>query len=115
MAEITISQAWTWILTIAAGVITLSKLWDIVRERMKPQKKLKEEVAHHTDLIAKDKEHLEQMLVGNLFITGRTDEEGNLTSLTDKDVKYIERFLMLEGTERHPEPHLMLDQVEYAR
>lgn len=55
------------------------------------------------------------MFVGNLFITGRTDEEGNLTSLTDKDVNYIKRFLMLEGTERHPEPHIMLDQVEYAR
>lgn len=55
------------------------------------------------------------MFVGNLFITGRTDEEGNLTSLTDKDIKYIERFLMYSGTERHPEPYVMLDQVEYAR
>ena len=55
------------------------------------------------------------MFVGNIFIAGLSDGEGNLTSLTDKDVKYIERFLMYSGTVRHPEPYLMLDQVEYAR
>ena len=61
MTEITVSQVWTWILTIAAGVITLSKLWDIIRERMKPQKKLKEDIARHGELLARDKAHLEQI------------------------------------------------------
>ena len=61
MTEITVSQVWTWILTIAAGVITLSKLWDIIRERMKPQKKLKEDIARHGELLSRDKAHLEQI------------------------------------------------------
>lgn len=68
MTEITVSQVWTWILTIAAGVITLSKLWDIVRERMKPQKKLNEDVARHTEHLLQIDEALKEQQKVNAII-----------------------------------------------
>lgn len=55
------------------------------------------------------------MFVGNLFITGRTTPEGELTSLTDDDVEYIKSFLITTGTIQHPEPYTLIHQVEYPR
>jgi len=61
MENITLSQAWAWLLTIAAGVVTLAKLWDIIKERMKPQKKLAEEVRRQKELLERDKQHLDEI------------------------------------------------------
>ena len=61
MSSITVSQAWAWLLTLAAGVITLSKLWDIIREHLKPQKRLREDVAKHAELLSRDKERFDSM------------------------------------------------------
>jgi len=61
MENITLSQAWAWLLTIAAGVVTLAKLWDIIKDRMKPQKKLAEEVRRQKELLERDKQHLDEI------------------------------------------------------
>lgn len=52
------------------------------------------------------------MLVGNLLITN-SDEEGDTTSLTDEDIKYLERFILNMSTRNHIDGYPMLTQVEY--
>lgn len=52
-------------------------------------------------------------LVGNLFITGTADKEGNLTSLTELDVEYIKSKVLKMPTRKHPKGYPMLTQCEY--
>lgn len=53
------------------------------------------------------------MLVGNLFIV-KVNDEGETISLGPDDIKYLERFIQLQGTRKYPRPYPMLHQVEYA-
>ena len=53
------------------------------------------------------------MLVGNLFIINVNDK-GETISLSDDDIKYLERFIQLQGTRKYPRPYPMLHQCEYA-
>lgn len=53
------------------------------------------------------------MLVGNLIIAGDTDDEGNLTDLTEEDIRYISRYIRKVYTNLHPEGYQMLTQCEY--
>lgn len=54
------------------------------------------------------------MLCGNLFIV-KTDDQGDTVSLDPADIKYLERFVLLQGTRKFPKPYPMLHQCEYAR
>lgn len=53
------------------------------------------------------------MLCGNLFIV-KIDDQGDTVSLDPDDVKYLERFVLLQGTHNFPRPYPMLHQCEYA-
>ena len=53
------------------------------------------------------------MLCGNLFIV-KTDDQGDAVSLDPTDIKYLERFVLLQGTRKFPKPYPMLHQCEYA-
>lgn len=53
------------------------------------------------------------MIVGALLVTGRSDDEGNLTSLTDDDVRVLERYTMHMSTRKHPKGYKMLTQMTY--
>lgn len=53
------------------------------------------------------------MLVGNLFITGLSDDEGNLLSLAPEDLNYILRRCQKMPTRKHPEGLMILTQCEY--
>lgn len=53
------------------------------------------------------------MLVGSLLICGKADMEGELTSLTDKEITYIQERIQNMCTRKHPEGYLMLTQCEY--
>lgn len=53
------------------------------------------------------------LLVGNLIVCGEADEEGNLTDLTEADIKHIGKYINLMGTQKHPEGILMICQMEY--
>lgn len=55
------------------------------------------------------------MLVGNLLVTGLSDDEGNLTSLTKKEAEYILERCQIIPTHDHPEGLMMLTQCEYDR
>lgn len=52
------------------------------------------------------------MLVGNLLITN-SDEDGETTSLTEKDIHYIKRFILEMGTRNYKHCYPMLVQVEF--
>lgn len=53
------------------------------------------------------------MLVGSLLICGKADMEGELTSLTDKEIAYIQERIQTMYTRKYPEGYLMLTQCEY--
>lgn len=52
------------------------------------------------------------MLVGNLFIV-KAGMEGELDSLDEDDIKYLERFIQPESTRMFRRPYPMLHQCEY--
>lgn len=52
-------------------------------------------------------------LVGNIFITGTADNEGNLTSLSKSDVAYIKSRVQKMGTRKFPDGYPMLTQCEF--
>ena len=53
------------------------------------------------------------MLCGNLFIV-KTDDQGDTVSLDPDDIKYLEQFVLLQGTRKFQNPYPMLHQCEYA-
>ena len=53
------------------------------------------------------------MLCGNLFIV-KTDDQGDTVSLDPADIKYLEQFVLLQGTRKFPRPYPILHQCEYA-
>lgn len=53
------------------------------------------------------------MTVGNIIITGRADNEGNLTGLTENEIKFIQRQIMHLRTIRDPKGYKMIVGVEY--
>ena len=52
-------------------------------------------------------------LVGNIFITGTADDNGNLTSLSASDVAYIKSRVQKMGTRKFPDGYPMLTQCEF--
>lgn len=53
-------------------------------------------------------------LCGNLFLV-KFDGAEDVESLSPDDIAYLNRFVLLQGTCRHPKPYPMLHQCEYAR
>lgn len=68
MAEITLGQAWAWLLAAAAAVVTLSKVWDIILCRLKPGKDLRKAVERNTEKLSRDKEHLDELDSANTVV-----------------------------------------------
>ena len=52
-------------------------------------------------------------LVGNLFIVGGTDQDGNLTSLWDSDIMWILDKVQKMSTRKFPAGYPILTQCEY--
>jgi hypothetical protein len=52
------------------------------------------------------------MLVGALLVVGEADDEGNLTSLSGKDIEFLKRRTMSLPTRRH-DAHSMLVCMTY--
>ena len=53
------------------------------------------------------------MLVGNILIA-KNGTDGELASLADDDIQYINRFVQLQATHKYSAPYPMLHQCEYA-
>ena len=52
-------------------------------------------------------------LVGNIFITGTADAEGNLTSLPMDEANYILNKIQLTKTKKFDKPYPILTQCKY--
>lgn len=68
MANVTIGEAWAWVLAAAAALITLSKVWDIFIARRKPYAELRETVERHEQKLTRDKERLDKQDEANAVI-----------------------------------------------
>ena len=53
------------------------------------------------------------MLVGALLVVGEADDEGYETSLTDDDVRWLERYTHHVRTRLHPAGYKMLTHLTY--
>lgn len=58
-------------------------------------------------------ERMQPMLVGALLVTGEADDEGELTSLTDEDVRVLERFTIRLSSRLHRKPYPLLIHLTY--
>lgn len=65
IANVTIGEGVAWVLAVAAAIVTLSKVWDIISARLKPHKDLREAVADHEKRLARDKERLDKQEEAN--------------------------------------------------
>ena len=68
MENITLTDAWAWVLAAAAAIVTLSKVWDIIAARTKPQKDLREMVKNHAKMLESDKKRLDKQDEANAVI-----------------------------------------------
>lgn len=53
------------------------------------------------------------MLVGNIIVLGKVDDEGDSTSLTVADIEHIKNSICTIKTNRHPDGYNMLCHVSY--
>lgn len=68
MNQITLGEAWAWLLAAAAALVSLAKAWDIIAARMKPQRQLRAAVAEHDRQLARDKQRLDEQERANAVI-----------------------------------------------
>lgn len=59
--SLTVGQIWGALLAFAAAIVAISKAWDVINSRLKPQRDLKAEVHRHGELLAKDKDAIEEL------------------------------------------------------
>ena len=58
MENITLADAWSWILAGAAAIVALSKAWEIIRKRLHPESDLRETIKQINGYIANDDRRL---------------------------------------------------------
>ena len=68
MPEITLAQAWAWLLAAAAAIVTLSKVWDLLMAKLKPGRDLRKTVAANTGKLDRDKKRLDELDKANTVI-----------------------------------------------
>lgn len=60
MDGITISAAASWLVAVAAGLVTLSKAWELLQKHLHPEADLRPTVTRHEELLGKDKRRLDE-------------------------------------------------------
>ena len=68
MENITLGEAWGWLLAAAAALVTISKVIDIIAARLKPQRDLREKVEEHERMLTRDKRRLDEQDKANAII-----------------------------------------------
>ena len=68
MEQITLAQAWGWLLAAAAAIVTLSKVAEIVAARLKPSKDLRTRVASIERKLDNDNARLTEQEKANAVI-----------------------------------------------
>ena len=68
MPDITLAEAWAWLLAAAAAIVTLSKAWDLLMVKLKPGRDLRNAVSANTDKLDRDKKRLDELDKANTVI-----------------------------------------------
>ena len=68
MPDITLAEAWAWLLAAAAAIVTLSKVWDLLMTKLKPGRDLRNAVAANTGKLDRDKKRLDALDKANTVI-----------------------------------------------
>ena len=68
MPEITLAEAWAWLLAAAAAIVTLSKVWDLLMAKLKPGRDLRNTVPATTAKLDPDKKRLDEMDTANTVL-----------------------------------------------
>ena len=68
MPEITLAEAWAWLLAAAEAIVTLSKVWDLLMAKLKPGRDLRKTVSANMDKLDRDKKRLDELDKANTVI-----------------------------------------------
>lgn len=68
MQNITLAEAWTWILAAAAAIVALSKAWDVIAKKIKPHKDMEKRLDKVERLLTTDKDRLDKQDKANAVI-----------------------------------------------
>ncbi|MBO7309501.1 MAG: hypothetical protein J6V38_07720 [Kiritimatiellae bacterium] len=60
MENITLADAWAWILAAAAAIVALSKAWDVIARKLKPQREISDRLKTIETMLASDKRRLDE-------------------------------------------------------
>lgn len=99
VSSVTLGQAVSWVLAVAGGIITLSKLADIIKEHRKPAKDLKTRVDEVDRKLATDKARLDALDKGNgvifrgIYALINHELSGNGNDILRKSRDEIQQYL----------------------
>lgn len=65
LESITLGEAWGWLIAAAAALVTLSKAWDFVASKFKPQRELRKTVSDMQKKLDEDKKRLDKQEEAN--------------------------------------------------
>ena len=68
MQNITLGEAWSWILAAAAAIVALSKAWDVIIKKAKPHRDTEKRLDTIEQFIANDKKRLDEQDKANAVI-----------------------------------------------
>lgn len=60
MENITLADAWAWVLAAATAIVALSKARDVITQRHKPQREIANELKEIRAMLASDKRRLDE-------------------------------------------------------
>lgn len=60
MENITLADAWAWVLAAAAAIVALSKAWDVIARKLKPQREISDRLKTIEAMLASDKRRLDE-------------------------------------------------------
>lgn len=68
MQNITLGDAWAWIIAAAGAIVALSKAWDVIVKKIKPHQDTEKRLETIERLLATDKKRLDEQDKANAVI-----------------------------------------------
>lgn len=99
MANVTIGEAWGWVLAAAGAILTLSKLFDLIAVKLKPNKDMQKKIETHDRMLDADKKRLDAQEKANavifraLYAQINHELSGNGDEILRKSRDEIQEFL----------------------
>lgn len=68
MQNITLGEAWAWIIAAAGAIVALSKAWDVIAKKIRPHQDTGKRLETIERLLANDKKRLDEQDKANAVI-----------------------------------------------